>query len=102
MTDGIRIYAGTQDGVYVWRSNHSGFETVGSNPPGGIVEALGGCTRHPERVFAGVAHDGLYRTKDGGSHWHKVLEGDVRAVAVDPNSDDVIYAGTEPVWLYRS
>jgi len=102
MSDAVRLYAGTQDGVHVWRRQGGGFEAVSSSFSGAIIEALAGCTRSPERVFAGVAHDGLYRTIDGGKQWTKVLEGDVRSVAVDPASDDVLYAGMEPVWLYRS
>jgi hypothetical protein len=31
-----------------------------------------------------------------------VLEGDVRSVAIDPNYENVVYAGTEPVHSYRS
>ncbi len=102
MPEGVRLYAGTQDGLSVWRSTSNGFETVASSFSGGIIEAIAGCTLHPERVFVGVAHDGLYRTVDGGNHWTKVLQGDVRSVTVDPNSDDIVYAGTEPVILYRS
>ena len=48
-----------------------------------------------------IAH-GLYRTNDAGKNWRRVLEGDVRTVAVDPSDDHVVYAGTEPVHLYRS
>src|SRR5581483_10253269 len=50
-------------------------------------------TDRPARVFVGVTHDGLYRTIDAGQTWKRVLEGDIRAVAVDPTSDDVVYAG---------
>src|SRR5207248_1272778 len=49
-----------------------------------------------------VNQDGLYRTDDGGRHWTRLLEGEVRAVAVDPSDERVVYAGTEPVRLYRS
>ena len=61
-----------------------------------------GASKIPEIVFAGVTFDGLYRTRDAGRHWERVLEGDIRWVTVDPTDDRVIYAGTEPVHLYRS
>ena len=53
-------------------------------------------------VYAGVTQDGLYRTRDQGRHWRRVLEGDIRWVTVDPVEDRVVYAGTEPVMLFRS
>jgi hypothetical protein len=65
--------------------------------------AVTGGRQHPERVYAGSRYDGgLYGTGDAGRSWSKLLDGYVRAVAVDPTDEDVIYAGTEPVHLYRS
>src|SRR5581483_11428801 len=69
---------------------------------GAIVGAEAGCRQTPERVFVAVTHDGLYRTDDAGARWRKVLDGDMRAVALDPTGDRVVYAGTDPVHLYRS
>ena len=28
MSEAVRLYAGTQDGVHVWRQTHGGFEAV--------------------------------------------------------------------------
>ena len=67
-----------------------------------VVDSVYGCRQNPATVFAGVTFDGLYRTKDAGRHWQRVLEGDIRWVTVDPTDERVIYAGTEPVHLYRS
>jgi hypothetical protein len=53
-------------------------------------------------VFAAVAFDGGYRTADGGQHWKKILEGDVRTFTVDPHDERVVYAGSGPVRLWRS
>ncbi|HEY3118478.1 MAG TPA: hypothetical protein VGK54_17175, partial [Chloroflexota bacterium] len=50
----------------------------------------------------GVYYDGVYRTDDAGAHWTRVFEGHIRSVTVDPNDEDVIYAGSEPVSLFRS
>jgi len=101
MTEGVRLYAGTHEGMFVYRSRVSGWEEVSRALPGAIVDSIVGCQRRPERIFAGVAHDGLYRTVDASMHWAKVLDGDIRSVAIDA-TDEVIYAGTEPVHLYRS
>src|SRR5262245_1857275 len=102
MADPVRLYAGTQHGLFVWRSRNGGWERVNEAFPDAVIDSIGGSRQHPERVYAGVAHDGLYRTADGGRSWDRVLEGDIRAVRVDPVDDRVVYAGTEPVHLYRS
>lgn len=102
MAAGIRLYAGTQHGLAVWRERGGKWEAVGHEFPDAVIDTLAGCVERPERVYAAVAWDGVYRTVDGGLHWSRVLEGEVRAIAVDPANDAVVYAGTEPVHLYRS
>ena len=102
MSEAIRLYAGCQGGVVVYRSQNGDWQQISHSFPEGILDSLAGCANRPERVFAGIAHDGVYRTDDGGKNWIKVLRGDVRSVAVDPASDDIVYAGTEPVHLWRS
>jgi photosystem II stability/assembly factor-like uncharacterized protein len=102
VSEGIRLYAGTQEGLFSWQATNGGWQEQDCALGRGIVEALAACPQHPQYVFAGLAHDGLYRTDDGGKRWTKVLDGDVRSVDVDPTDDAVLYAGTEPVHLYRS
>src|ERR1051326_8985421 len=101
MAEALRLYAGTHEGMFVYRSGAAGWGLVSSAFPGDIIDSIAGCQRRPERVFVGVTHDGLYRTDDAGLRWTKVLDGDIRSVAIDA-TDDGIYAGTEPVHLYRS
>jgi hypothetical protein len=102
MSETLRLFAGCQGGVVVYRSHNGTWQQVGHHLPDAIVDAFSGCTNRPERVFAGVAHDGVYRTDDGGTTWMKVFRGDVRSVTVDPAEDNVVYTGTEPVHLWRS
>jgi photosystem II stability/assembly factor-like uncharacterized protein len=102
MAEGVRLYAGTQHGLIVWRSRNNGWEEVGRTFKDGIIDSICGCQKTPERVFVGVTHDGLYRTGDGGKNWAKVFDGDIRAVSVDPTDDKIIYCGIEPVGLFRS
>jgi hypothetical protein len=71
--------------------------------PGVESESVAGGRRHPERVYvADLNGGGLYGTEDAGRSWTKLLDGEVWSVAVDPNDDDVLYAGTGPIHLYRS
>lgn len=102
MSEGVRLYAGTQHGLIIWRSVNAGWQEVARHFENGIIDSIHGCKQSPEKVFIGVTHDGLYRTCDGGKTWKKVLDGDIRSVSVDPTDDDVIYAGIEPVGLFRS
>ncbi|HLI20760.1 MAG TPA: hypothetical protein VKV32_06570, partial [Stellaceae bacterium] len=98
----VRLYAATHEGVFVLDATDNRAAVVGGSFAGAIVDCI--CPRpdHPEIVFAGVTHDGLYRSDDAGKHWAKAIDGDLRAIAIDPSDDRVIYAGTEPVHLYRS
>jgi hypothetical protein len=102
VAEGVRLYAGTHEGMFVYRSSNGGWTPVSQALISGIVDTMSGGKNKVERVFAGVAHDGVYRTEDAGTRWTKVLDGDVRSIMVDPSDDDVVYAGMEPTQLFRS
>jgi len=102
MADALRLFVGTSQGVFTTRLKDGACETPSLSLRGAFPRAMAGAPGHPEGVYAAAANDGLYRTTDAGQHWARVLEGDVRAITIDPTNDDVIYAGTEPVHLYRS
>src|SRR4051812_39021049 len=102
MPESVRLYAGTQHGLFVWRSRNGGWEETAREFADHIVDVLAGDRRRPERVYAAVTHYALHRTDDGGRRWTQVLAGDVRAVTVYPSDERVVYAGTAPVHLYRS
>jgi len=101
MADGARVYAGTYDGVQVLSLRDGNTELVSTAFSDEIVQALGGSPQKPERVVVGL-RNGLHRSDDAGLHWRKVLDGDFRSVAIDPTDDRVMYAGTDPVHLFRS
>ena len=108
MAEAYRLYAGTQSGMIIFRGVGDIWTSMGGSREfepyfkEKVVDSVYGCKHNPEIVFAGVTFDGLYRTRDSGRHWDRVLGGDIRWVTVDPTDDRVIYAGTEPVHLYRS
>src|SRR6201996_3620406 len=101
-TDKLRFYAATHEGIFTLTGTGEGCTVESEHLRGEIVDCVHPRHDHPEIVFAGVTHDGLYRSQDGGKSWAKLLNGDLRAIAVDPSDVRVIYAGPEPVHLYRS
>jgi photosystem II stability/assembly factor-like uncharacterized protein len=102
MPSPVRIYAGTQEGLFVWRSKNGSWEKVSVAFETGTIDSVDGLKAQPNVVFLGVTQDGLYRTDDAGKSWRRVFEGNVRAVTVDPTNEEVVYVGAEPVHLYRS
>lgn len=102
MSENVRLYAGTHEGLYILRPNGGKWTEESRALESGIIDSMVGCVGRPERVYVGVAHDGVYRTDDAGKHWTKSLEGDVRSLAIDPLHEEVVYAGMEPTHLFRS
>ena len=98
----VRIYAGTQEGLFVYRSRIGSWEKVSVAFESGTIDAVDGLRSQPNIVYLGVTQDGLYRTDDAGKNWRRVFEGNVRAVTVDPTDEKVVYVGVEPIHLYRS
>ena len=53
---------------------------------------------YPQKLWAGTTHGGLWHSSDNGQSWKLATDlmknMAVGAVAVDPLSDDIIYAGT--------
>ena len=102
MPSPVRIYAGTQEGLFVWRSKNCSWNRIAVSFETGTIDSIDGLRSRPNVVYLGVTQDGLYRTEDAGKSWCRVFEGNVRAVTVDPTDEQVIYVGIEPIHLYRS
>src|SRR6267378_3583479 len=102
MASPVCIYAGTQEGLFVWRSKNGSWENVAVSFETGTIDSIDGLRSQPNVVYLGVTQDGLYRTDDAGKSWRHVFEGNVRAVTVDPTDERVVYVGIEPIHLYRS
>jgi photosystem II stability/assembly factor-like uncharacterized protein len=97
-----RLYLGTQYGLRIWHGDTDDWEEQQIVFDKKVVDTIDGSLDKPLNVFIGIAHEGLYRTVDGGKSWQKVFSGDVRAVTVDPTDGKTVYAGTEPVHLFKS
>jgi len=102
MASSVRIYAGTQEGLFIFRSKNGSWEKVAVSFETGTIDSVDGMRSRPNVVYLGVTQDGLYRTDDAGKSWGRVFEGNVRAVTVDPTNEEVVYVGVEPIHLYRS
>ena len=101
MSEQLRVYLGSTTGLGVWDVT-DGSWIQRSSALDGAVRFLAGRSDRPGSVFAGVLHEGVYRTTDAGGRWEKVFDGDARSVAVDPHDQRVVYVGTKPVHLHRS
>ncbi|MEP6569720.1 MAG: hypothetical protein ABJC10_08105 [Acidobacteriota bacterium] len=74
------------------------WECVGPTNIGGRVTALGCHPQHPERIWAGAAGGGVWRSIDGGQNWTSCWNDqdilNIGSLAVDPQDPDTIYCGT--------
>src|SRR5258707_12806763 len=98
----VRIYAGTQEGLFIWRGKNGSWERIAVCFETGTIDSIDGPRQHPNIVYLGVTQDGLYRTDAAGKSWRRVFEGNVRAVTGDPTDERIVYVGIEPIHLYRS
>jgi photosystem II stability/assembly factor-like uncharacterized protein len=60
------VLAGTSARAQSW---------VPVGPPGGNVRSLALDPREPQRIYLGTADGLLYRSDDGGLHWHRLVPG---------------------------
>ena len=71
----------------------------GPMDPESNVRALALDPEDAQHVLASVDGDGIYRSRDGGSHWERTAdlrERPIWALAFDPHDPQRIYAGTRP------
>lgn len=92
------------DGGQTWRQINDGIPESEGNRFTGFLEML---PTHHQVLFAASGNNvngpgGVFRTKDGGDHWEKMLSNDVfTVVTISPSDPKVIYAGSSRAF-YRS
>ena len=101
MGDRKQLYIGTDSGLAMMREGADGWLPNGEALSGKFVRAMA-TVGAANTVYACVTKDGLYASRNGGKSWDLAFSGNVHSVAVDPNDSQVVYAGTEPVGLFRS
>jgi|SRR5262245_10302819 len=97
-----RLYTATGDGIA--RLDEAGGDwTVELSLVGSGAQCLAVDPVDPGKVYAGLRHGGVQRTRDGGRTWTdcELPEPDVFSLAVS-EADGAIFAGTEPSRLFRS
>jgi photosystem II stability/assembly factor-like uncharacterized protein len=101
MSSKKRLYIGTDSGLTLMTQEVFGWDHYQDVLAGKFVRAMTS-VRGKNAAYACVTREGLYATWDGGESWRLALPGNVHSVGVDPNDSQVVYAGTEPVSLFRS
>lgn len=103
-----RLYVATNVGVFVTLDSGATWKELpmraGDSKPD--TRAVIGDVRNDQVVYAGVAGEGVYRTRDGGQTWTLVNQGmdnvRVRAMAMDQLDSQLIYVGTDGGRVFRS
>jgi photosystem II stability/assembly factor-like uncharacterized protein len=109
----IRLFAATGDAIARLDSPDGERWEIAIGLTGSGAQCVAVDPHDPARLIAGTFDNGLWHSRDGGTTWIRVGEGDrgiaevrVLAVAISPshrtNGLSAIYAGTEPSNLYRS
>ena len=101
MANERRMYVGTNTGVVVLAETGASWRQERATLEGKFVDTLV-ASSGAGVVLAGISDDGVFASTDGGRSWDRSLSGDVRSLSVDPANPATIYAGTEPIHLYRS
>lgn len=103
-----RLYIATNVGVFVTLDEGVTWKELpmraGESKPD--TRVVVGDVRNDQAVYAGVAGEGVYRTRDGGQTWTLINQGmdnvRVRAMAVDPLDSQQLYVGTDGGRVFRS
>ncbi len=66
---------------------------------GGRCTAVTGIPGQPMTFFMGTTGGGVWKTEDGGIHWHNISDGfisvgSIGSIEVAPTDDNIIYVGT--------
>ena len=69
MPSPVRIYAGTQEGLFIWRSKNRSWEKVAVFFETGTIDSIDGLRSQPNVIYLGVTQDGLHRTDNAGKNW---------------------------------
>jgi photosystem II stability/assembly factor-like uncharacterized protein len=112
--DGVIYMAGDSCGVYKTEDHGGRWRMVNRGLASYAVYSLAVDRTHPQTVYAST-EEGLCKSHDGGEHWQVLprtgpkelrLTGErkksIRAIAVDPQNGDILYAASPAGKVYKS
>ncbi|MFQ5875583.1 MAG: hypothetical protein ACE5JL_17545, partial [Dehalococcoidia bacterium] len=95
-----KLIVGTESGILVLERADGSWRKSAGGLDGKFVEKL---ELTPDgRLFAGLPRDGVYKADGSPGSWRRILEADVRGLAISPHDPSVLFAGTEPASVFRS
>jgi photosystem II stability/assembly factor-like uncharacterized protein len=95
-----RMYVGSEAGVTIFEDEGGAWRQAGLTLEGKRATVLR--ASEDGTLYAAVPEEGVYASADGGRAWDLSLKGDVRSLCVDPTNPATVYAGTEPIRLFRT
>jgi photosystem II stability/assembly factor-like uncharacterized protein len=74
------------------------FRSIGPAVMMGRVDDIAGAEKDPMIIYVGFATGGLWKSIDGGSHWHPQFDNmaneSIGAIGIAPSDPNVVYIGT--------
>ena len=74
------------------------FRSIGPATMMGRVDDIAGSEKDPMIVYVGFATGGLWKSADGGSHWHpqfdNMADTSIGAIAIAPSDPNIVYIGS--------
>ena len=101
-TQPATVFASMSSGVFRSTNGGASWTPVGPGLPSSGVTAFAASPRSPSTVYAATS-DGLFRSSDAGLSWTRLgVSETVRSLAVDPESGNTVFAGTDASGVLRS
>ncbi|HTQ78437.1 MAG TPA: hypothetical protein VMM92_00460 [Thermoanaerobaculia bacterium] len=97
------LYLSSAAGLLKSTDGGNSWAISGNGLPAGEISAIVVDPSAPSTLYVGVRFQGVYRSVDGGAHWHPQvggLQGFSGPLAIDPVHPDTLYAGTPANGLY--
>jgi photosystem II stability/assembly factor-like uncharacterized protein len=111
-TEPQTVFAAGDTGLFVSRDGGATWARRGEPDDLPTIWSLAIDPAEPRILFAGTRPAGIYRSPDGGLHWHKLSadiapqcsigECFVTSIVVDPDDHRTVWAGVEIDGVYRS